>query len=82
MNIYICDFTDIKRFENRKRLIDYYNSYEKSEVTVAILFEDVGHRIPKHLNYEIMIHEDGVIWNTNKLFSDPFIYIPGRGKYS
>lgn len=61
-------------------LIDYYNTYEHDGPTVVILFNNDRHTVPQHLDYEIKIYEEGILWNTDKLFSDPFTYTPGLGK--
>ncbi|KAK9687261.1 ABC transporter [Popillia japonica] len=69
----------IKRFPTKEKLIDYYNQNDHDGPTVVVLFKDIHHTIPTHLDYEIKIYEEDVLWNTNELFSSVFTYIPGMG---
>lgn len=71
----------IKRFPTKEKLIDYYNQNDHDGPTVVVLFKDIHHTIPTHLDYEIKIYEEDVLWNTNELFSSVFTYIPGMGKH-
>ncbi|GJQ88274.1 hypothetical protein Trydic_g20136, partial [Trypoxylus dichotomus] len=69
----------IKCFPTKEELIQYYNKFEHDGPTVVIFFNNIRHTIPDHLDYEIKIYEDGALWNTDKLFSNPFLYTPGIG---
>ncbi|GJQ68998.1 hypothetical protein Trydic_g23925, partial [Trypoxylus dichotomus] len=69
---------EMKRaFPTKEELIQYYNKIKYEDPTVAIVFNNIRHTIPNQLDYEIRIYEDGVLWNTDKLFSNPFSHTPG-----
>ncbi|GJQ88469.1 hypothetical protein Trydic_g10593 [Trypoxylus dichotomus] len=71
----------LKPFPTKEELIQYYNKFEHEDPTVVIIFNNIRHTIPDHLDYDIKIYEDRVDWDTDKLFSNPFLYIPGTGAY-
>ncbi|KRT85163.1 hypothetical protein AMK59_874, partial [Oryctes borbonicus] len=71
---------NIKRYASKDELMQHYNTLGYDDSTVVLLFNNYRHTIPEHLDYEIKVYEEGVLWNTDKMFSNPFVYSQGIGK--
>ncbi|BAO49385.1 putative ATP-binding cassette transporter [Alphaentomopoxvirus acuprea] len=63
---------DIKYFQNEKKLIEYYNTnkFDDLSTIVVIIFNNTD----KNLKYDIRIYENGIFWNTDKLFTNIYNY--------
>lgn len=69
-------------FSSESELLSHYEKTGLNYTIMALLFRDTNSgNTPTKLNYDIRIHEKGLMWHTNKLYETLMQYMPGMGKY-
>ncbi|XP_022911124.2 phospholipid-transporting ATPase ABCA3-like [Onthophagus taurus] len=70
---------NIKGFDSKEDVLRYYNEMGGDGITAIINFDDVDQKIPTTLKYDIQMYEEGIDWETEKLFRKDIRYYPGYG---